>query len=103
MPHTAKVFSPAGVGLLTDEEELTVAARDSFTLQVVTLLTSGNANGLGAKVSSILGIPFPPPAGVKLLDPDRLLTHPSPRSLTTSSATPKAATKRSSSTTCTRR
>ncbi len=76
MPHTAKVFSPAGVGLLTDDEKLTVAARDSFTLQVVTLLTSGNANGLGAKVSSIVGIPFPPPSGVKLLDPDRLLTHP---------------------------
>lgn len=77
MPHTAKVFSANGVGLLDDDEKLTVAARDSFTTQVVALLTSGNANGMGAKVSSILGIPFPPPAGVKLLDPDRLLTHPS--------------------------
>ena len=77
MPHTAKVFSAQGVGLLSDDEKLTKAARDSFTLQVVTLLTSGNAGGKGAKVSSIVGIPFPPPSGVKLFDPDRLLTNPS--------------------------
>jgi len=76
MPHTEKCLGPVGVGVLTSDEKLTVAARDSFTLQVVTLLTSGNADGKGAKISSLLDIPFPPPSGIKLFDPDRLLTNP---------------------------
>lgn len=76
MAYTDKCLGPVGVGLLGADEKLTRAARDSFTAQVVTLLTSGNQNGMGAKISSILNIPFPPPAGVKLFDPDRLLTNP---------------------------
>lgn len=76
MPYTDPCLGPQGVGLLDRDGNLTPPARDSFTFQVVTLLTSGNANGKGAKISSILNVPFPPPAGVKLPDPDRLLTHP---------------------------
>jgi hypothetical protein len=62
--------------VLDAKGNLTQEARDAFTAQVVLLLTSGNANGKGAKISSLLGISFPPPSGVKVLDPDRLLTHP---------------------------
>lgn len=76
MAHTDKCLGPVGVGVLGADEKLTQAARDSFTLQVVTLLTSGNKDGKGAKISSLTGIPFPPPSGIKLLDVDRLLTHP---------------------------
>lgn len=76
MSYTDKCLGPVGVGVLGSDEKLTQSAREAFTLQVITLLTSGNQNGLGAKISSILNIPFPPPAGVKLPDPDRLLTHP---------------------------
>lgn len=77
MSYTDKCLGPVGVGVLGSDEKLTQAARNAFTLQVVTLLTSGNENGLGAKISSLLNIPFPPPSGVKLLDPDRLITSPS--------------------------
>jgi hypothetical protein len=76
MAYTDKCLGPFGVGVLGSDEKLTQAARDSFTSQVITLLTSGNADGKGAKISSLLGIPFPPPANIKLFDPDRLLTNP---------------------------
>jgi len=76
MAYTAKCLGPNGVGALGDDDVLTPDARDSFTLQVVALLASGNKDGMGAKISSLIGIPFPPPAGVKLFDPDRLLTNP---------------------------
>ncbi len=76
MSYTDKCLGPVGVGVLGGDEKLTQAARDSFTLQVVTLLASGNKNGKGAKISSLIGIPFPPPSGIKLLDVDRLITHP---------------------------
>lgn len=76
MSYTDPCLGPTGVGLLDAQGNLTPEARDAFTAQVILLLTSGNANGKGAKISSLLGIPFPPPSGVKLLDPDRLLTHP---------------------------
>ncbi len=76
MSYTDKCLGPTGVGLLDSDNNLTQDARDAFTLQVIALLTSGNNDGMGAKISSLLGIPFPPPAGVKVLDPDRLLTHP---------------------------
>jgi hypothetical protein len=65
-----------GVGILDADGNLTPEARDSFTAQVVLLLTSGNSDGKGAKISSLLDIPFPPPSNIKLLDPDRLLTNP---------------------------
>ncbi len=77
MSYTDPCLGPTGVGVLDAQGNLTPEARDAFTAQVILLLTSGNANGKGAKISSLLGIPFPPPSGVKLLDPDRLLTHPS--------------------------
>lgn len=77
MAYTDPCLGPTGVGVLDSRGNLTQAARDAFTAQVILLLTSGNANGKGAKISSLLNIPFPPPSGVKLLDPDRLLTHPS--------------------------
>lgn len=76
MAYTDKCLGPIGVGVLGQDEKLTQAARDAFTAQVVLLLTSGNLDGKGAKVSSLTGIPFPPPSGAKLIDPDRLLTHP---------------------------
>ena len=76
MAYTDKCLGPVGVGVLDGSEKLTQNARDSFTAQVILLLTSGNRDGLGAKVSSLTGVPFPPPSGVKLLDPDRLLTNP---------------------------
>ena len=76
MPYTDPCLGPSGVGVLDGKGNLTQAARDAFTAQVILLLTSGNADGKGAKISSLLGIPFPPPSGVKVLDPDRLLTHP---------------------------
>lgn len=76
MAYTDKCLGPVGVGVLDKNEKLTQAARDAFTAQVVLLLTSGNLEGKGAKISSLTGIPFPPPSGVKLVDPDRLLTHP---------------------------
>jgi hypothetical protein len=76
MPHTDPCLGPSGVGMLDLQGNLTQAARDAFTTQVILLLTSGNANGKGAKISSLLGIPFPPPSGVKVLDPDKLLTDP---------------------------
>jgi hypothetical protein len=77
MAYTDPCLGPTGVGVLDANGNLTQAARDAFTAQVILLLTSGNADGKGAKISSLLNIPFPPPSGVKLLDPDRLLTHPS--------------------------
>ncbi len=76
MSYTDKCLGPVGVGVLGGDDKLTQDARDSFTAQVILLLTSGNSDGKGAKISSILGIPFPPPSGVKLFDPDRLLTNP---------------------------
>lgn len=76
MAYTDKCLGPVGVGVLGSNEKLTQDARDAFVSQVILLLTSGNRDGLGAKVSSITGIPFPPPSGVKLPDPDRLLTNP---------------------------
>jgi len=75
--YTDPCLGPTGVGVLDTKGNLTPEARDAFTTQVILLLTSGNANGKGAKISSLLNIPFPPPSGVKLLDPDRLLTNPS--------------------------
>lgn len=77
MSYTDKCLGPVGVGVLDGSEKLTQDARDAFTAQVVTLLTSGNRDGKGAKISSLVGLAFPPPSGVKLLDPDRLLTNPS--------------------------
>ncbi len=77
MPYTDPCLGPSGVGVLDTKGNLTQAARDAFTEQVILLLTSGNANGKGTKISSLLNIPFPPPSGMKLLDPDRLLLHPS--------------------------
>lgn len=77
MAHTAKCLGPNGVNVLTADDKLTPSARDAFTVQVVALLTSGNRDGKGAKVSSLTGVPFPPPSGVKLLDPDRLIISPS--------------------------
>jgi hypothetical protein len=76
MSYTDPCLGPTGVGVLDARGNLTQAARDAFTAQVILLLTSGNADGKGAKISSLLNIPFPPPSGVKVLDPDRLLTHP---------------------------
>lgn len=76
MAYTDKCLGPVGVGVLGADEKLTQTARDSFVSQVITLLTSGNKDGLGAKISSLTGIPFPPPSGIKLPDVDRLLTHP---------------------------
>lgn len=76
MPLFDPCLGPSGVGVLDQSGKLTQAARDSFTAQVVTLLTSGNKDGKGAKISSILNIPFPPVAGPKFPDPDRLLTNP---------------------------
>ncbi len=76
MPLYDPCLGPSGVGLLDQSGKLTTAARDSFTAQVVTLLTSGNKDGKGAKISSLLNIPFPPVAGPKFPDPDRLLTNP---------------------------
>ena len=77
MAYTDKCLGPVGVGVLGSDEKLTQDARAAFVAQVILLLTSGNRDGLGAKVSSLTGIPFPPPSGVKLVDPDRLLTNPS--------------------------
>lgn len=77
MAYTDKCLGPIGVGVLGSDEKLTQGARDAFVTQIILLLTSGNRDGLGAKVSSLTGIPFPPPSGVKLIDPDRLLTNPS--------------------------
>ncbi len=76
MSYTSKCLGPQGVGILGDDDKLTIAARDAFTTQVVALLTSGNRDGKGAKISSLIGIAFPPPAGIKLFDPDRLLSNP---------------------------
>lgn len=76
MPYTDKCLGPGGVGILDANDHLTQAARDAFTAQVIALLTSGNEEGKGAKVSSLLGISFPPPSGVKLFDPDRFLLKP---------------------------
>lgn len=76
MPHTDPCLGPTGVGVLDSNNHLTVAARDAFTAEVIALLTSGNADGKGAKISSLLDIPFPPKADFRLLDPDRILTNP---------------------------
>lgn len=76
MPFTDKCLGPGGVGIFDSQGKLTPAARDAFTAQVITLLTSGNENGKGAKISSLLGIPFPPPSGIKLFDPDKALITP---------------------------
>lgn len=76
MPYTDKCLGPSGANLLDKNDVLTKEARDAFTLQVIALLTSGNKDGKGAKISSVFGIPFPPRSGVLLPDPDRLLTNP---------------------------
>lgn len=76
MPYTDPCMGPTGVGVLDSQGKLTQAARDAFTSQVITLLVSGNRDGKGAKISSLLGIPFPPEAGFGLPDPDRIITNP---------------------------
>jgi hypothetical protein len=76
MSFTDPCLGPSGVGVLDEKGNLTSAARDSFTAQVILLLTTGNASGKGAKVSSMFDVPFPPIPGPKVFDPDRLLTHP---------------------------
>jgi hypothetical protein len=76
MSYTDPCLGPVGVGILDTQGNLTPQARDAFTSQVILLLTSGNSNGKGAKISSLLDIPFPPPSGIKVLDPDRLLINP---------------------------
>ena len=76
MAYTDPCLGPVGVGVLDDSGKLTQAARDAFTAQVILLLTSGNESGRGAKISSLLDIPFPPPSGVKLFDPDKFLLNP---------------------------
>jgi hypothetical protein len=64
------------VGMLDSSGDLSQAARDTFVAQVVALLVGGNRNGKGPKISSIIGIPFPPIAGPLLIDPDKLLLTP---------------------------
>lgn len=61
--------------MLDSDGKLTKAARDAFTAQVLLLLVGGNKGGKGPKLSSVVGA-FPPIAGPKLLDPDRLLLKP---------------------------
>lgn len=76
MPHTDPCLGPSGVGILDTQGNLTQNARDAFTSQVILLLTSGNSDGKGSLISKLFDVPFPPPSGVKILDVDRLLTHP---------------------------
>lgn len=77
MAYNSPILGPSGVGLLGTDGKLTKSARDAFTAQVILLLASGNAKGSGAKISSALGISFPPVPGPKFLDTDRLLSNPS--------------------------
>lgn len=62
--------------MIGDDGKLTDDARDSFTAQVLLLLAGGNKDGKGPKISSLLGLSFPPIPGPKLVDPDRLLLNP---------------------------
>ena len=71
--YTDPCLGPSGVGVLDARGNLTQNARDAFTDQVIALMLSGNENGKGAKVSSLLGIAFPPPSGILLPDPDKIL------------------------------
>lgn len=76
MAFNSPILGPSGVGMLGNDGRLTRAARDAFTAQVVLLMAGGNLEGKGPKISSILGVPFPPIPGPKLVDPDRLLIDP---------------------------
>ncbi len=76
MSYQDPCLGPTGVGVLGEDGKLTQVARDSFTAQVIALLTSGNKDGLGTKVSTLIGVPFPPYPGPQLFDPDKLLTDP---------------------------
>lgn len=76
MAYNSPILGPVGVGLVGDDNKLTQTARDAFVAQVILLLAGGNLDGKGPKISSLLGIPFPPIPGPKLIDPDRLLLTP---------------------------
>lgn len=76
---TSPCLGPGGVGVLDASGAITQTSRDVFVAQVIALLVSGNENGLGAKVSSLAGIPFPPKSNVELFDPDKFVlgsSHP---------------------------
>lgn len=76
MAYNSPILGPLGVGMVGNDGKLTKAARESFVSQVILLLEGGNSSGKGPKISSILGIPFPPIPGPKIVDPDRLLLRP---------------------------
>jgi hypothetical protein len=74
--YNSPILGPSGVGLVGNDSKLTKEAREAFVAQVILLLAGGNLNGKGPKISSILGVPFPPVPGPKLIDPDRLIVKP---------------------------
>jgi len=76
MAYNSPILGPLGVGLVGNDSKLTKEAREAFVAQVILLLAGGNLNGKGPKISSILGVPFPPIPGPKLIDPDRLIVKP---------------------------
>ena len=76
MSFADPILGPTVVGMLGADGHLTPAARDAFVTQVALLMVSGNPEGKGAKISSLLGIAFPPVAGPKLFDPDKFLVTP---------------------------
>jgi hypothetical protein len=75
----AKILGPQGVGMLTDGGKLTKAARDKFTVDVLSLLAGGNEDGTGLqKTSPLFVLPCPPIPG-----PDLILSivNPEPEKL----------------------
>lgn len=79
---TEKILGPKGVGLLSDDDKLSDAARNKFVEDVIDILTLGNVDGLGiTNTKSILKIPapiFPSPGPKIILNP---LDNPSGESL----------------------
>lgn len=62
-----KILGPQGTGTLDDSSKLTKSARDRFCAEVIGLLNTGNADGLGlSKINPLLVLPVPPIPGPPL-------------------------------------
>ena len=64
----AKILGPKGANMVNDNGELTKAARDKFSLDVLTLVALGNKDGKGLqKTNPLFLLPCPPIPGPDLI------------------------------------
>lgn len=75
----AKILGPMGANMISDGGKLTKAAREKFTIDVLSLLAGGNEEGVGLqKTSPLFVLPCPPIPGPDLV---LSLVNPEPEPL----------------------